>query len=63
MCVAIGFALGAIFVGPRTIFTDPQIATVGMTEQEAISVEHDCWCNSVPVSLVPRAALSETREV
>jgi mercuric reductase len=40
---------------PRTIFTDPQIATVGMTEGEAIAAGHDCWCNTVPMSLVPRA--------
>jgi mercuric reductase len=40
---------------PRTIFTDPQIATVGLTEEEAISAGHDCWCNTVPMSLVPRA--------
>jgi mercuric reductase len=40
---------------PRTIFTDPQIATVGMTEEEAISAGHDCWCNTIPMSLVPRA--------
>jgi mercuric reductase len=40
---------------PRTIFTDPQIATVGMTEDEAIAAGHDCWCNTVPMSLVPRA--------
>ncbi len=41
---------------PRTIFTDPQIATVGLTEEEAISAGHNCWCNSVPMSLVPRAS-------
>src|SRR5215471_10310221 len=40
---------------PRTIFTDPQIATVGLTEEEAISAGHNCWCNVVPMSLVPRA--------
>ena len=40
---------------PRTIFTDPQVATVGMTEEEAIAAGHDCWCNTVPMSLVPRA--------
>jgi mercuric reductase len=40
---------------PRTIFTDPQIATVGMTEEEAISAGHSCWCNTVPMFLVPRA--------
>jgi mercuric reductase len=51
-------------VVPRTIFTDPQIATVGMTEEEAILAGHDCWCNSVPMSLVPRAgAIRDTRGV
>jgi mercuric reductase len=40
---------------PRTIFTDPQIAIVGMTEEEAISAGHNCWCNTIPMSLVPRA--------
>jgi mercuric reductase len=40
---------------PRTIFTDPQVATVGMTEEEAIAAGHNCWCNTVPMSLVPRA--------
>src|SRR6266436_4802411 len=40
---------------PRTIFTDPQIAVVGMTEEEAQGAGHPCWCNVVPMSLVPRA--------
>ena len=40
---------------PRTIFTDPQIATVGLTEEGAISAGRNCWCNTVPISLVPRA--------
>jgi mercuric reductase len=40
---------------PRTIFTDPQIATVGLTEVEAISAGHNCWSNTIPMSLVPRA--------
>lgn len=40
---------------PRTILTDPQIATVGMTEEEATAAGVDCWCNTVPMSLVPRA--------
>jgi mercuric reductase len=40
---------------PRTIFTDPQMATVGLTEEEAISAGRNCWCNTVPISLVPRA--------
>ena len=47
---------------PRAIFTDPQIGIVGMTEAEALAAGHPCWCNSVPMSLVPRAgAIRETR--
>jgi mercuric reductase len=49
---------------PRTIFTDPQIATVGMTEEEAIAAGHSCWCNTLPMSLVPRAgAIRDTRGI
>ncbi len=40
---------------PRAIFTDPPIATVGLTEAEAIAAGHPCWCSTVPLSLVPRA--------
>lgn len=47
---------------PRVIFTDPQIATVGLTEEEAVAAGHPCWCNAVPMSLVPRAgAIRDTR--
>ncbi len=47
---------------PRTIFTDPQVAVVGMTEAEAIAAEHPCWCNTLPMELVPRAgAIHDTR--
>lgn len=47
---------------PRTIFTDPQVAVVGMTEDEAIAAGHRCWCNTVPMELVPRAgAIRDTR--
>ena len=47
---------------PRAIFTDPQIGIVGMTEAEALAAGHRCWCNTVPMSLVPRAgAIRDTR--
>ena len=47
---------------PRTIFTDPQVAVVGMTEEEAIEAGHLCWCSTVPMELVPRAgAIRDTR--
>jgi len=51
-------------VVPRVIFTDPPVATVGMTEQEAIAVGHACWCNTLPLALVPRAgAIRDTRGI
>jgi mercuric reductase len=47
---------------PRAIFTDPQVGIVGLTEAEAIARGHTCWCNSVPMSVVPRAgAIRDTR--
>lgn len=49
---------------PRAIFTDPQVGLVGMTEAEAIAAGHRCWCNTVPMSLVPRAgAIRDTRGI
>ncbi|HLZ69968.1 MAG TPA: mercury(II) reductase [Dehalococcoidia bacterium] len=47
---------------PRAIFTDPPIASVGLTEAQAIAAGHPCWCNTVPMELVPRAgAIRDTR--
>lgn len=40
---------------PRVVFTDPQIATVGMTEAEVIAAGHRCWCTTLPLDIVPRA--------
>ena len=49
-------------VVPRTIFIDPPLATVGLTEQQAITAGHSCWCRTIPMSLVPRAgAIRDTR--
>lgn len=49
---------------PRCIFSDPQVAVVGMTEEEAIAAGHQCWCNTIPMSLVPRAgAIRDTRGI
>ncbi len=49
---------------PRTIFTDPQIGIVGLTEEEAIQAGHPCWCNTLPMSLVPRAgAIRDVRGI
>ena len=49
---------------PRAIFTNPQIGIVGLTEEQAIAEGHPCWCNTVPMSLVPRAgAIRDTRGI
>lgn len=40
---------------PRTIFTDPQVAVVGMTDVEANRLGLPCWCNTIALDLVPRA--------
>ncbi len=47
---------------PRTIFTDPQVAVVGMTETEAIERGHRCWCNTIPMELVPRAGATRAQQ-
>ena len=49
---------------PRTIFTDPQVAVVGLTDEEAVAVGIECECNTIPLSVVPRAgAIRDTRGV
>src|SRR6266508_2280559 len=40
---------------PRTIFTDPQVAVVGMTDVEANETGIRCWCGMIPLERVPRA--------
>ncbi len=40
---------------PRTIFTDPQVGVVGLTDEEANAHGFVCECNTVPIHLVPRA--------
>lgn len=47
---------------PRVIFTDPPVGVVGMTDAEAVAAGHPCWCNVLPMTLVPRAgAIRDTR--
>jgi len=40
---------------PRAIFTDPQVAVVGLTDAEANAGGHRCSCRTVPMRVVPRA--------
>ena len=59
--IAAGNALGAERrkvdhqVVPRTIFTDPQVAVVGLTDEEANQRGFVCSCNTVSMHHVPRA--------
>jgi mercuric reductase len=47
---------------PRVIFTDPQVAVVGLTDEEAVAAGIGCNCNAIPLSVVPRAgAIRDTR--
>ncbi|GAC1375607.1 MAG: mercury(II) reductase [Ktedonobacteraceae bacterium] len=49
---------------PRAIFTDPQLAVVGLTDEEANVAGIECECNTIPLSVVPRAgAIRDTRGV
>jgi len=51
-------------VVPRAIFTDPQVAVVGLTDREANARGFICQCNTIPLSVVPRAgAIRDTRGV
>lgn len=43
---------------PRTIFTDPQVAMVGKTDEEAVGSGIRCWCGTIPLDLVPRAGVT-----
>jgi mercuric reductase len=49
---------------PRTIFTDPQLAVVGLTDEEAHAAGIACECGTIPLSVVPRAgAIRDTRGI
>lgn len=40
---------------PKVTFTDPQVASVGLTEEEAEGRGIDCSCRVLPLEYVPRA--------
>jgi mercuric reductase len=49
---------------PRAIFTDPQVAVVGLTDREANARGLVCQCNTIRLSVVPRAgAIHDIRGV
>jgi len=42
---------------PRAIFTDPEVASVGLTDAEANGKGIKCACNVLPLSIVPKASI------
>ncbi len=40
---------------PRVVFTDPQVAVVGQTDEEVLGLGVHCWCGTIPLEYVPRA--------
>jgi mercuric reductase len=49
---------------PRAVFTDPPVAVVGLTDEEANAQGIACQCTTIPMRVVPRAgAIRDTRGV
>lgn len=47
---------------PRAVFTEPQLASVGLTDKEANAKGITCNCNTVPMNLIPKARIvNETK--
>lgn len=42
---------------PATIFTDPQVATVGLTDEQANGSGFVCSCRTLPIEVVPKAQI------
>lgn len=49
---------------PKAIFTDPEAASVGLTDEEAAGKKIRCNCNALPLELVAKAGIvSDTKGV
>jgi mercuric reductase len=49
---------------PSVVFTNPQVARVGYTEEEYSSKTHACACRTIRMSIVPKAqVINDTRGV
>ena len=46
------------------MFTDPEVASVGITEEQEMEIFNACSCRTIPIDIVPWAeATAETRGV
>lgn len=43
---------------PRVTFTSPAIASVGLTDAQAVAAGHTCDCRTLPLTAVPRALVN-----
>ncbi len=47
---------------PYAVFTDPEVASVGLTEAEYTDQHGTCSCRTIPMDMIPRAvAVNDTR--
>lgn len=47
---------------PYAVFTDPEVASVGLTEAEYMDQHGTCSCRTIPMDMIPRAvAVNDTR--
>jgi mercuric reductase len=47
---------------PHAIFTDPQLASVGLTDESAVKRGYSCRCTTLPMEYVPKAqAIKDVR--
>lgn len=47
---------------PYAVFTDPEVASVGLTEADYMALHGTCSCRTIPMKMVPRAVtVNDTR--
>jgi len=47
---------------PHAIFTDPPLASVGLTDAEAVERGYTCGCRTLPLEIVPKAHILEATD-
>ena len=47
---------------PHTVFTDPQLSMVGLTEERQMEAMNICSCRTIPFTIIPKAAIMSRTE-